>query len=132
VLWIRNGFNADLDPAFISIRIQIHGAKRMRIHADTDPGRTSMAKSYQVNMLIVINFHAPGSRSTTLGRSFQQQLIILAYTLEDSIQLKKSIRSRVLRPAFDLGAHQLSWVSLLYFLTQPFFCRFPIPWYMVT
>ena len=59
-------------------------------------------------------------------------LQLLAYTVEDSIQLKKSIRSRVLRPAFDLGAHQLSWVSLLYFLTQPFFCRFPMPWYMVT
>jgi hypothetical protein len=31
VLWIRNGFNADSDPAIISMRIWIQGAKLMRI-----------------------------------------------------------------------------------------------------
>jgi len=31
VLWIRNGFNADSDPAIISMRTWIQGAKSMRI-----------------------------------------------------------------------------------------------------
>jgi len=36
-MWIRTGFNADPDQW--RIRIQIQGAKPMRIHADLDPGQ---------------------------------------------------------------------------------------------
>jgi hypothetical protein len=45
MLWIRIGFNADPDPAFISMRIRmrirIQGAKPMRIQADPDLDQTS-------------------------------------------------------------------------------------------
>jgi hypothetical protein len=91
-LWIRIAVNADPDPTFISMRIQIliriQGATLMRVHADPNPGQTltsqklnfymkntlevgNGSKTYQrrykaenqVYLLILVNFPAPGSGS---------------------------------------------------------------------
>ena len=44
----------------------------------------------------------------------------------------KRYKSAAMSPALDFGAHQLSWVFRLYSLTQPFFLKSPMPWYIVT
>jgi hypothetical protein len=53
VLWIRIGFNEDLDRAIYrnAGRIRIQEAKPKRIHADPDPEHGQTLKSRKLNFL---------------------------------------------------------------------------------
>jgi hypothetical protein len=63
VLWMPNSFNADPDPAFISVRIRIgsrfylnadpdwiQGAKPMKIYTDAFPSETSKSQKVEFSM----------------------------------------------------------------------------------
>jgi hypothetical protein len=64
VLWIRFGFNADPDPAFVSMRIQIRNQRAVHADSDPDPGQTLNSKAgNQIYLSILINFHTSGSGS---------------------------------------------------------------------
>ncbi len=52
MLWIRVGFNADPDRLLTSMRIQIQGAKQIRIHTDLDPGQTLQSEQNNFYMKI--------------------------------------------------------------------------------